>query len=155
MPNAKAIDEENGNFYSQNKEAVTQGKLKTKDILGFEMKDATVFVSSPRCGFVSSKRYYCSSGENAMSIFSLLPLYDSIVYPISPVGYQRLLVTQNNFSDYHNIAFRDFLELVYKHRVIPYFGGLYSQYDKELIEPFLETGGTEDFLVSFRAYSKH
>jgi hypothetical protein len=136
LANIERIDEENERYYAEFRGAASKGDITVKDVLGFEIKDASVFVSHTNCGVVCSPS---NLERNEMSIFSLLPLYDSIIYPIPTKGYGKT-ITSENFKEFHAISLKDFIEIVHKRRVIPYFTYPYSEYDKELAENFLETG---------------
>ena len=129
-------------FYKQNFEDVASGKLKVRDIIGFDLNETLVFVAPPRCGHWSnSTATHCSiiKEEIGTSIFSLLPLYDQIVYSIPPV-YHKQLLSLKNFKESNGLTFEDFKEIIYKGKIIPYFPGKYGIYDSELIKRFLEPG---------------
>jgi hypothetical protein len=138
----KRIDQENTEFYSRNMEAVASGKLTIRDIIGFDLNETPVFVAPPRCGHWSEPTTtHCSIIEekSATSIFSLLPLYDQIVYSIPPV-YGSQLLSLKNFEESNGLTFQDFKEIVHTGKIIPYFPAIYGIYDSELIKHFLEPG---------------
>jgi hypothetical protein len=49
-------------------------------------------------------------------------------------------VSESTFETAHDISLNDFLSIVEKGRIIPYFPGEYAKYDVNLIEHFLEPG---------------
>ena len=134
--NLERIDAQNDEFFREHEEAVSHGRLTVSDIIGFELKSAAL-VSLPKCGVV------CSSNlsQTETSIFSLLPLYESILCPIVPDGYYgERKVNAKNFFKFYGIAFNQFIELVRRKRVIPYFLSAYNSYERSLILPFMEPG---------------
>jgi len=106
------------------------------------LNETLVFVAPPRCGHWSnSTATHCSiiKEEIGTSIFSLLPLYDQIVYSIPPV-YHKQLLSLKNFKKSNGLTFEDFKEIIYTGKIIPYFPEKYGIYDSELIKRFLEPG---------------
>ncbi|HSV49563.1 MAG TPA: hypothetical protein VLH35_04540, partial [Candidatus Acidoferrales bacterium] len=136
MVNPAAIDKENEQFFIEQQAATKKGSLTIGDILGFEIKESTTFVSRSDCGIIFSPKICPATG---MSLFSLLPLYDSILYPVLHFA-EGKAITPSNFKEYNGLSYEDFVKLVYKRKVVPYFTQLYSKYDNELITPLLETG---------------
>lgn len=140
--NIKRIDEENSEFFKGSIEDVLKGKMTVKDILGFDVKEPAVLIPSTCCGHLApSVASYCGSIKEkpATSIFTLLPMYDALVYPIQPkIGGNK--VSESNFHEAHDISAKDFLNIIDKDRIIPYFPTKYCNYDTGLMEQFLEPG---------------
>jgi hypothetical protein len=140
--NIRRIDEENDEFFKESIEDVLRGKMTVKDILGFDVKKPAVLIPSTSCGHLApSVASYCSSinEKPATSIFTLLPMYDALVYPIqAKIGGNK--VSESNFHDAHDISVKDFLNIIDKGRIIPFFSTEYCNYDTGLMEHFLEPG---------------
>ena len=138
--NLKKIDTENNTFYDEVVEDVDHGKLTIKDILGFNVEGAPVFVPRVPCRHINPPSGYCpATNDTGNSIFSLAPVYDTIIYPI-PKTYENLPVNGEIFEKLNNISLDNFLRFVEQKRVIPYFNYSYSDYDETFIKKFLEPG---------------
>ena len=138
----KRIDEENDSFFKESIEDVVRGKMTIRDILGFEIKKPAVLMPSPPCGHLASSvasRCAWISEKPTTSIFSLLPLYDALVYPIQPKR-DKEIVSEAAFETAHDISLKDFLSIAERGKIIPYFPRGYSDYDVNLIGHFLEPG---------------
>ncbi len=137
--NIERIDKENKNFYQETFEDVEKGKLTIKEILGFEIEGASVFLPRVPCAHINPTRTLCPTAEeNASSIFSLAPIYDTIIYPITYA--HNMPLNEKTFKAINNISIDDFLIFVEKKRIIPYFPIDYGEYDKDFVEKFLEPG---------------
>ena len=104
-----------------------------KDVLGIELERPLVTIPRVGCGVPSS------------SVWSLLPLYQSVILPISPrIAFDektaKKITTVKEFEHYYDMTPDEFAILAQKGRVIPYFSQYFEMYDKKLIEPFLEPG---------------
>lgn len=136
------IDAENDQFYKESYEKVVRGKWKLDDIIGFELKKPVSFVPRVRCAHIGpSIASACGIfGKGAVhSFFTLLPLYDTILYPISP-QYRSQKVSVATFERTNDISMTNFLSAVERGRVIPYFTNNYEDYNVEFVENFLEPG---------------
>lgn len=140
--NPQKIDAENREFYDQYYDPVVTGKWSIEDILGFNLKEPIVFLPRVFCGRLTpSIKSYCSlmREKPATSILTLLPLYDKLAYPISPI-YGGARMSDDTFEDANEISLPDFLKIVEQGRIIPYFVSEYQQYDISLMQHFLEPG---------------
>ncbi|MCW4010008.1 MAG: hypothetical protein NWF05_05245 [Candidatus Bathyarchaeota archaeon] len=138
----RQIDKENSEFYNENVTNIERGKLSIKDILGFEIEGAPVFLPRVPCAHVTPNREICHTAEEGIkssSIFSLAPVYDSIIYPIE-MGYNDRPLTEKSFKELNSVSLDDFLVFVEKKRVIPYFPYKYGRYEQEFVKKFLEPG---------------
>jgi hypothetical protein len=134
------IDKENVEFFKETIDDVKKGKFTIKDILGFDIAGASVFIPRVPCAHIDPSRTYCKSAQNegSTSIFSLSPIYDSLIYPIFD-GFKEP-VNEKNFQEFNGVSVDDFLVFVEKKRIIPYFPNAYQRYDPNLIQKFLEPG---------------
>jgi len=142
MKNLKKIDAENDDFFKQSKDNVVSGKWSIEDIVGFKLKEPTVFLPRVSCAHLApSVASICKfAGEKtATSILTLLPLYDSLVYPISP-NFGDTKMSEENFEEANEISLMDFLKIVERGRIIPYFVSRYQVYDVSFLQHFLEIG---------------
>ena len=142
MKNPEKIDAENEEFYKENYDSVVKGKQAVKDIVGFDLKEPIVFIPRAECAHLApSIASLCDyKGEKpATSILTLLPIYNSLVYPISPsLGSTKM--SKETFEYANEISLMDFLKAVERGRIIPYFVSDYQHYDISLLQHFLETG---------------
>lgn len=142
MKNLERIDAENKEFYKASYENVVTGKYSVKDILGFELKNPTVFVPRVPCSHIApSIRQHCEPAREkpTSSILTLLPMYNTLLYPVSPT-YLKAKVTEAVFEKTNDISLTDFLKAVEKGRIIPYFQARYKYYDANFVQHFLESG---------------
>jgi len=62
MKNLKKIDAENEDFFKQSKDNVVSGKWSIEDIVGFKLKEPTVFLPRVSCGHLApSIASFCNS----------------------------------------------------------------------------------------------
>ena len=139
--NLEKIDAENEDFYKQSYDDVVSGNWSIKDIIGFELKGAKVFAPRMFCGHLApSISSYCPLVQKpGISILSLLPLYDTLIYPIQTHSAGTKL-SEKIFKTYYEISLSDFLMIAEQGRIIPYFVSAYKKYDVNLIQHFLEPG---------------
>ncbi len=138
----KKIDEENSSYLEENWEKAEKGKLTIDDILGFKIKSSRVFIPRVPCSYASPSNAKCGFSEEESNnlIFSLTPLYDTLIYPI-PNDYEfGKKMTAESFESTNNIKINDFIKFIEKGRIIPYFETSYSDYDVDFINVFLEPG---------------
>lgn len=142
MQNLKRIDDENHEFFDQTLNDVQTGKLSVKEIIGFDLKEPEVYIPKVLCGNVVADSAYCPvmTEENlATSIFSLAPLYNTLVYPVNAY-YNKSKMTELSFKKANGISLEEFLTFVHKRRIIPYFSHQYQNYEPDFISHFLEPG---------------
>jgi len=139
--NLERIDNENHEFYKETLHEVESGKFSLKDIIGFDIEGTSVFIPRVPCRHINPSKEICKSAERGgiSSLFTLAPVYDSLIYPIS-TEYQGAQINEKTFEKLNNISMKDFLLFVEQKRVIPYFENRYSIYDSDFIENFLEPG---------------
>lgn len=140
--NLEKIDAENREFYDESYENVVTGKWSTEDIVGFDLKEPIVFIPRVHCAHLApSIVSYCKRirEKPVTSILTLLPLYNSLVYPIFPEFDDRKM-SEETFKDANEISFTDFLKIVERGRIVPYFVADYQKYDISLLQHFLEIG---------------
>jgi hypothetical protein len=136
------IDAENKEFYDQSYEKVTSGAYSIKDILGFDLKKPAVFIPRVPCAHVAPS--IVSSCEparekSATSILTLLPLYNTLIYPIAP-RFKDAKMSEATFRAANDISLEDFLKIVETGRIVPYFVSRYKNYDLSFLQHFLEPG---------------
>ncbi len=139
MFNLKNIDKENNEFFDEVKAKVHLGEYSLKDILGFELKEPAVYVSRALCGhfdpsFAAQCKLMKSIDIPLASLWTLLPVYNQILYPISSKA------TENNFQKINGISLKDFIRIIEHGKIIPYFKTAYQNYDSNLMEQFIKTG---------------
>lgn len=142
MRNLEKIDAENEEFYTNSYEAVVKGKYTIKDILGFDLKNPKVFIPRAPCSHIAPSVYKICGGiteKPSTSILTLLPLYNTLVYPISP-SYEKGKMTEASFEKANDLPLKDFTKAVEMGKIIPYFYHYYKEYDKQFLEPFMEPG---------------
>lgn len=142
MKNLERIDAENEEFYSASYQNVVTGKYSIKDILGFDLKEPKVFIPRTPCAHIGpSVINYCNiAGEKpTTSILTLLPLYNTLIYPISS-EYQEAKTSQAIFEEANDISLKDFLAAVMRGKIIPCFTSDYGDYDVDFVQHFLEPG---------------
>lgn len=141
LSNLKRIDEENKAFFKEVSHDVLEGNLSIDDILGFNLESPGVLVPWAPCAHLAPSIYnFCEDvkEEPSTSILTLLPIYDTIIYPIA--SYADIKNPIKKFEECNDFSFRDFIIAVEKGKVIPYFNSDYCEYTMEFIEPFLEPG---------------
>jgi hypothetical protein len=130
--NVNQIDEENSQFVTEHLEDVESGTLSVKEILGMNLSSPLVYIpilcpySSPLKGVASS-------------IYSLSPLYNTIIHPVV-AEISDTKVSEANFQKVHGIPLNEFLTFIEKGHIIPYFEAKYGEYDQDVIKRFLEPG---------------
>jgi hypothetical protein len=137
--NIKRIDEENENFYKEIASHAEHGSISVKDILGFNLEGAKVFIPRVACSDLNPSKGICPATNEVKgisNIFSLAPVYDTLIYPISPYGNRD----PDFFKKVNNVSLDDFLLFVEKKHIIPYFPVPYDSYDKNFILNFLQPG---------------
>jgi hypothetical protein len=138
------IDKENHEFYDSVFEEVEHGSLSIKDILGFSIKGSSVFIPRVPCAHVVPSGDFCMSFDevHASSIFSLSPVYDSLIYPISSHLSRKsdIKLTESNFNLANGISLEKFITGIHAGKIIPHFSGKYQDYEPNFIKNFLEPG---------------
>ena len=112
--NIKKIDKENMDFYAETVSDVEHGKLTLKDILGFHIEGATVFIPRVPCAQLNPTLKTCKSADEDTSpfVYSLAPIYDSLIYPINELSEKPL--NEKTFEELHNISLDNFITFVEK-----------------------------------------
>jgi hypothetical protein len=138
--NPEKIDQENSQFFNEMIDKVEHGKSNIKEILGFDIEGAAVFIPRVPCAHISPTPRDCkSAADGVLSLFSLAPIYDTVIYPID-AGTNDGVLNENTFKAFNNISLEDFLVFVEKKRIVPYFSKRYQKFDKDFIGKFLELG---------------
>ena len=142
MKDPKKIDAENKEFYKQSYDDVVSGKWSIRDIIGFETKEPRVFVLGTTCAHLApSIVSHCEHAREkpVSSILTLLPTYNTLLYPIiSKFGGKKM--SEAAFKDANDMSLTDFLKVVERGRIIPYFTTGYQAYDTDFLHHFLDTG---------------
>lgn len=109
-------------------------KYSIKELMGFHFQVPSVLTPKLKCPHNTA-----ITETNSSSIFSLTPLYNTIIYPIYE-EYNDITLTEKTFHEMTGISLKDFMVFVEKGRIIPYFQRTYARYDPEFIKVFLEPG---------------
>jgi len=142
LRNLERIDTENEDFLKQSLQNVVEGKYSIQDILGFRLREPTVFIPRVACAHVApSVAFHCpdASEHPAASILALLPLYNTLVYPIIP-NFLKAKMDEEKFRQANDLSLKDFLKIVEKGRIVPHFVADYKTYDIDFVQHFLEPG---------------
>lgn len=84
------------------------GKLSVKDILGFKIKGASVFIPRVPCRHINPPTDVCpKASDSGNSIFSLAPVYDTIIYPIH-ANYNEYFMDEKLFEKVNNVSLINF-----------------------------------------------
>lgn len=126
MKNLKQIDGENSEFVKKIWGEVEAGDLSVEKILGFKFKGAKVFIPRVPCHHVMANQNICKAFDesHSISIFSLTPVYDTLIYPMANIlerSSNEIKTTQSNFKLAHGISLNEFITFVQAGRIIPYF----------------------------------
>lgn len=122
------LDKEDKKFADEFFQPVSSGNLNPEDILGFKLPKSRIFVPDRRCPIP------------IISLYTLLPLYDSIIFPIIPAIDKEKIKSVKAFSMVHGLSPDDIAVLAQKGRVYPRLAGSFSEFDAKLIKPLLEPG---------------
>lgn len=142
MKSLEKIDAENEDFYKDSYQNVVTGERALNDIIGFDLKEPVVFIPRVPCSHVApSVVSHCTPARErpTTSILTLLPLYNTLVYPI-PSTYGKTKMSEVTFKEANDISLIDFLKTVEKGRIIPYFITKYRDYNVDFLRHFLEPG---------------
>jgi hypothetical protein len=133
------IDQENSDFREKNFVDIERGKISLKEIIGTELKTPSVYIPRRSCPQLYSGNLTTARRFGLASIYSLLPMYDKIFFPIKP-QWDKAKIKENSFTTHFGISLKDFLSLIEKNKIIPYFTAPYKEYDEKLVRNFLEPG---------------
>ena len=123
----KRLDEEAEEFYEELHEGVTKGDTSLEELLGFRMRESKVFVSG-----------VCP--VSIPSFYSLLPLYDTAIFPVySKIGDQKITRTKI-FREIHHLTPEEISLAAKEEHLVLYFLNDCVKYDADMIEPLLEPG---------------
>jgi len=142
LKNLEKIDAENKEFYKESYNNVVTGKYSIKDIVGFDLKRPIVFIPRVPCAHIApSVAFHCAPAREkpTTSILTLLPLYNTLIYPIAST-YEKAKMSEATFKQANDISLTDFLRIVEKGRIVPYFPSDYKYYDVKFLQNFLEPG---------------
>jgi hypothetical protein len=142
------LDKEDEEFYKEFHEPVSAGELSPEKIFGFKLPETRVYVPELRCPLPLP------------SIYSLLPLYDSVIFPID-LRFEsgKKIENAEMFRRVHGISPDEMAALARKGHVFPRFLTKFSNYDAKVIKPLLEPGiprisAAQTKLVSFQGFCK-
>jgi len=127
----KKLDEQDLKFLREHQGPATIGELTPRDIIGFELPEPRVIVP------------YVACSVPTISLWTLLPLYQCIIYPLSAsfgIRKQKKIKKISDFKMVYGLTPDEFALMAEKGRVIPYITGKYATYDEKVIAPILEPG---------------
>lgn len=108
--------------------------------IGFNISGSKVIVPHNPCG------------HPLISPYSLLPMYDCLLFPVNPYVEQyygtktgtvlkaHKITDKNVFQQVHGLTSHEIAYLAERGRIIPCFNHPYAEYDEKIIEPLLQTG---------------
>lgn len=122
------LDKEDEEFWKEFHEPVSTGELAPEEIFGFKLPQTRVYVPELRCPL------------SLTSIYTLLPLYDLVMFPIVPHFEKRKIRNAKVFRRIHGLSPEEIATLACRGRVFPRFVTKLSEFDAKLIKPLLEPG---------------
>lgn len=123
------LDKEDEEFWKEFHEPVAAGDLAPEEIFGFKLPETRVYLPELRCPLPLT------------SIYTLLPLYDSVIFPIKPYfEKEKKIKNAKIFRRIHGLSPDEIATLARKGRVFPRFETKLSEFDAKLIKPLLEPG---------------
>lgn len=126
----KSLDKEDKNLFEEFYHNVGEGKTSTKEILGLELPKARVYVPRACPG--------CQYGTT--SLFSLMPLYDTVIFPIHAIAQKEKIIDPKVFKLVHSCYPEEVSLAAKEGHVLPYLVGPFENFDPELIKPILQSG---------------
>jgi hypothetical protein len=146
----KSLDQEDSELYSELTTMATKDILRgVKDpnflfdpwkYVGFRVAGSKVMIPQNVCGIP------------IISPYSLLPMYDCLFIPVSPIAeflsetgkrktfMKEKIVNEKLFKITHGLNPQEMAYLAEKGRAVPYFKASYEEYDERTIKPLLEPG---------------
>jgi hypothetical protein len=124
------LEKESESFHNELIEPVLKGEASIKEILGFELPKAKVYIPPT-----------CSDCQHGMiSLFSFMPLYDTVIFPLYSSYEKEKITDPKIFKRVHSCDPEEVALAAREGHVIPVFAAGFSQYDPKMIEPILGAG---------------
>jgi len=122
------LHKEDEEYFEEFHEPVSAKELSPEDILGFKLHESIVYVPGLHCPLPVA------------SIYSLLPLYDSVIFPITSKYEGKKIENEEKFREIHVLSPDEITILARKGRIVPHFMQAFTDYDYNIVEPILEPG---------------
>jgi hypothetical protein len=100
--NIEKIDAENSNFANEIIRDVEHGRLTSKDILGFGIDGASVFIPRVPCAYINPTTNVCQSADNGVGGSSIFSLAHCMIVLSTPLGIQTIVGKKSIRNDLKN-----------------------------------------------------